>query len=540
MALGYIADQLFGALFDWFVGSAVDSVAAANLREKLQSEAERWARALPPHLQLSTAAPLLSSARDRSLKASGALTTKLQDQEAPTVEDWFACLRDRWNLVREELEDRNEELAAFLTLPPDEVEPHLRDLARRLATVCEEDTVLFQVTTLRLVRANQECLEQIKALVAHEERAAGATVEETFPQSSVRAVYVIGGVTGETDYNRHERLELQDLCLQLGRVICEGGAELIVCSPFEDSADAAAVLGYVRAGGSRVTFHLPTHDSVEQAFGELQNLLGEHRTSIAKWKWPGPDDEASGWGPAWALCQIQALDYADVVVAVGGRVDKTASMLLHLAEARRLPVLPLPHMGGAAGRSYERHDWGLLYPWLDPSVLTDRKRLGEVMTAARGLVAARVASLGRDAVGFTRFFVSRASKDATEFSAALVEAIKADGLVPVLGDDTVTGNRMPQASIDDAIVTADVVIVLWSRGYALSPWCNDELELALSRLEAGQSRVWIFRLDDCEVVPRRARSLPAIPADSPAALVDAFRLVRRQLAVALESATDRV
>ncbi len=58
----------------------------------------------------------------------------------------------------------------------------------------------------------------------------------------------------------------------------------------------------------------------------------------------------------------------------------------------------------------------------------------------------------------------------------------------------------------DALAACDTVVVLWSRNYALSPNCIDELEQALDQEEVGVSRVWAFNLDGSDVTPPRARN----------------------------------
>jgi nucleoside phosphorylase len=70
------------------------------------------------------------------------------------------------------------------------------------------------------------------------------------PRSSlVRAAYLIGGVTGETNYPEFEQSELSLLCTRLGEAIGQSGADLIVCSPFPDAADHhEAMCGPVRKG----------------------------------------------------------------------------------------------------------------------------------------------------------------------------------------------------------------------------------------------------------------------------------------------------
>lgn len=80
--------------------------------------------------------------------------------------------------------------------------------------------------------------------------------------------------------------------------------------------------------------------------------------------------------------------------------------------------------------------------------------------------------------------------------------------------------RTTQASIDDAIRSADVVAVLWSGNYARSPWCYDELVLAVDQEKSEAARVWLFNLDGSQVVPRAARRLLQIVTRTAASAMD--------------------
>jgi TIR domain len=63
--------------------------------------------------------------------------------------------------------------------------------------------------------------------------------------------------------------------------------------------------------------------------------------------------------------------------------------------------------------------------------------------------------------------------------------------------------------IEEHLARCDVFIVLWSRDYACSPWCYDELATALRRAEAGEMQLWLLRVDDIRIVPPKARELIA-------------------------------
>lgn len=101
-------------------------------------------------------------------------------------------------------------------------------------------------------------------------------------------------------------------------------------------------------------------------------------------------NEEDAWFQSWFLAQIQALEKADVVVALGGKVSQTASTLLHLAEARGLPIIPFAFLGGVAKRSYERRDWSRLNPGFDPSVLCDVDGVEHTIEIANRLMLDRM------------------------------------------------------------------------------------------------------------------------------------------------------
>jgi hypothetical protein len=63
---------------------------------------------------------------------------------------------------------------------------------------------------------------------------------------------------------------------------------------------------------------------------------------------------------AWLLCQLEALDRSHAVIAVGGRPDGAANMLLLVAEGKRKPVLSVPFLGGAAEQAFYRRRYELL------------------------------------------------------------------------------------------------------------------------------------------------------------------------------------
>jgi hypothetical protein len=65
--------------------------------------------------------------------------------------------------------------------------------------------------------------------------------------------------------------------------------------------------------------------------------------------------------------------------------------------------------------------------------------------------------------------------------------------------------------IDQYIYQSEVFIALWCKEYACSPWCFDELEIALKLQTEGRLTVWMLCLDETRVVPPKARPLISYP-----------------------------
>lgn len=247
-------------------------------------------------------------------------------------------------------------------------------------------------------------------------------------------------------------------------------------------------------------------------------MLGENiSTRIIFWRHPGPDD-SSAWSQAWLLCQLQALEQADVIVSIGGRVSNTANTILHLAEMRQKPLLPFAFLGGASRRAFERRDWAALYPGFNYSMLEDKTAISRAIEAINYLIVTRTRGSHKYKWPPRTVFISRAKAD-SEFGETLQRHLNAGGYRALLGDGQVSSSRMVEAAIEEAVLGSDLFVVLWSASYALSKFCYDELDLALRRHAVGDLQIWIFNLDGSDVIPRSARSFPQIVTRTPQSLV---------------------
>jgi hypothetical protein len=322
-------------------------------------------------------------------------------------------------------------------------------------------------------------------------------------------IFVIGGtVVNSTEPKYQEqKLLLNSVCRQLGRSIAKAGHSAIVCSPFENSADLEVMRGFAEIPQPRpaIEIHYPDSDEVRARLNEVIQELGI--TTVSRYPYPPPQtDEKESWRYAWLLCQLNAIEHSQVTVAIGGQSDGSANMLLLLAEGKQKPLLPIPFLGGAANQAFYRHRYELTDRLGQATdILQDPGRITEFVHLADNLVNG--GSVAPKVQGHRpRFFISYPRARPAE--ADYAETILRRRNMPVFRDETDfgAGHEIPN-KIQEAIYSADVFVAVWCREYACSPWCFDELELALERHAQKLLELWILCVDETRIVPRRARDL---------------------------------
>jgi hypothetical protein len=323
-------------------------------------------------------------------------------------------------------------------------------------------------------------------------------------------LFFLGGVPEGCDEGAAETLAAT--MGRLGAAVVGLGHDVVVCSPYEGSIDREIVRG---ASSSQrkpaIEIHFPDNEEIGRAVRDLGEKFSVELQCFRHA--PSTDTSQGGATYAWLLSQLFALDAAHVVVAAGGNLSGSANMLLHLAEARGKPVLALGHLGGAAARYLERQRYafrdalGELEPWLHrPEPMDD---VGEILERLADVGQTRAVRGDRGA----RFFLSYPRDRQAE--ADLAETIfRRRGLTLLRDDLTFDPSGELQGEITRAIRSSDVFVALWSSGYACSPWCHDEMELALQLRDAGKIDIWLLQLDDTRVVPRGARGIVAHPGRS--------------------------
>jgi hypothetical protein len=336
-------------------------------------------------------------------------------------------------------------------------------------------------------------------------------------------VFVLGGVTCPDDDPRfeEEKQQLSNACRRIGAELANRGHDILVCSPFEDSADVEVLSGVAKSGAgpnTRVEFHFVDAPLVREKIEGLVRNLG--LMNVSRVPYPPPrDDSREGRQFAWLLCQLHALEACHATVAIGGDPDGASNMLLLLAEGKRKPVVPFAFMGGAAGRAFVRRRYELEDRLGKRFVeLQDPSQCESVVEIAELLAASPVSAPGMHGSShLPMIFISYPRARPTEADYAEI-LLRRRGL-PVYRDesDFGAGHSIP-TEITEKIHSSEIFLAMWCKEYACSPWCYDEFELAPDRHEAGKLNLWIFLLDDTRIVPRRARDLNAFPTKTREAL----------------------
>ena len=322
-------------------------------------------------------------------------------------------------------------------------------------------------------------------------------------------VFVIGGAHPTMVGDAPSRLA--SVARRIGASVARSRHTLLICSPYEGSADVGALTGFAAEwGGSppanSAEIHYPDRDDIVDFVAGTIDRLGI-AGAVQKFRHPSIEGPGQSFEAthSWLLCQLAALDRCHGVIAMGGSTGGSANLLLNLCDARRVPVLPLPYFGGAAQASFGRRRYELL------------DRLGARLEAlnepgeadqATGLLEAVIegAPDGRARPRKERFFVSypRARPAEADFVEMTLRRRNQD----VFRDDhgLEAGGHLPSA-LRDQIHAATVFVAMWGQDYACSPWCHDELELALDRRQDDHLKILLIRIDDTRIVPPRARDL---------------------------------
>ena len=315
-------------------------------------------------------------------------------------------------------------------------------------------------------------------------------------------ILIIGS---EGDLGSNGAAILARFCGQLGKEVRASSHQILLCSEQKSSADYQVLKGMVGApgqmGGDRVIVHRPDDPTIRASWEDLEvDLQIQRQLNYLSHFGPtfrAPDGSVAseeGLRLAFLLCQMAALKESDVVIAVGGRTDGAAAVLLAIAREQRKPIIPFRFLGGEAERIYNQIEGDL------------RVRLGyeaEKLSHADEGSAAIMSLLDRiePAKGVSRdkaslrIFLSYAWRRGDY--ADLVEAIlRRRQNVFLFRDETeIRSGESITATIDlELEKQCNAFLALWGQEYVESPQCYDEMHLWQKR-DHNLERFCLLRFD---------------------------------------------
>lgn len=320
-------------------------------------------------------------------------------------------------------------------------------------------------------------------------------------------ILIIGS---EGDLGSNGAAILARFCEQLGKEVRASSHQILLCSEQKSSADYQVLKGMVGApgqlGGDRVIVHRPDDPTIRASWEALEvDLQLQHQLNYSSHLGPtfrAPDGSVAsieGLRLSFLLCQLAALKESDAVVAVGGRTDGAAAVLLAIAREQRKPILPFRFLGGEAERIYNQIE-GELRVRLD----YDAEKLSHADRGAASILNLlnRIESpkgVSRDKAS-PRIFLSYSWRRGDH--ADLVEAIlRRRQNVFLFRDETgIRSGESITAKINlELEKQCNVFLSLWSREYVESPQCFDEMHLWQKR-DHNLERFYLLRFDDTRPV----------------------------------------
>ncbi|MGL5256407.1 MAG: toll/interleukin-1 receptor domain-containing protein, partial [Proteocatella sp.] len=190
------------------------------------------------------------------------------------------------------------------------------------------------------------------------------------------------------------------------------------------------------------------------------------------------------------------------IIAIGGKENESADMLLQFGEQKRKNIFPFSFMGGAAMRSFYRKQYALKDRFGNKySLLQDEIHFCDILNELEESIKSTIDSKEK-----LRFFISYSRKH--PYEADYIETILRRLGLEVFRDesDFGAGDEIPD-QITEALYASNVFIAVYCADYACSPWCYDELELALDLHAKKKMKLWLLCVDETRVVSKRARKL---------------------------------
>lgn len=314
---------------------------------------------------------------------------------------------------------------------------------------------------------------------------------------------IIGGLF-ENIKSPNEIKNFQNYCEKIGNKLRECGHSLVLCSPFSDSADYWVFQGFVKNEYKTdciVDFYFINSENVKQELESLEKSAQSVRINKIL-SASLNDTQNNDVKYAWLLCQLQALEHSQGIIAIGGKQNGSANMLLQFGEQKRKIIYPFSFLGGAAIQSLYRKQYELMDRLGEKyALLQDENHFCDILNDIESSTKSGI-ELKED----LHFFISYSRKH--PYEADYIETILRRRGLQVFRDesDFGAGDEIPN-QITEKLYASNVFIAVYCADYACSPWCYDELELALDKNESKEMELWIFCVDDTRIVSKRARNL---------------------------------
>ena len=298
-------------------------------------------------------------------------------------------------------------------------------------------------------------------------------------------------------------------CREFGKCLAMKNIQLILCSPFEKSVDYEIVKGIREAKKQNLSIdiHYPKLKDVEEKWDILLKDL--HSTiKINKFGHQAPStDDKDAIKYSWLYCQIQGISDADFVLCIGGKVEGASNLLLRIAEAQGKEIIPLPKFGGVGEAFFDRKHYQVKDFWGTDNLAefnscNSPSRIANILVDfPKDKNYEEIKKIKESPT----FFISYSRSKPAE--ADYVEMILRRRNLTVVRDETdISASDDIPNSIKENIYKSDVFIAIWCKEYACSPWCYDELSIALKTHTVKEKALWIIKLDDTRMIHPKARS----------------------------------
>lgn len=292
--------------------------------------------------------------------------------------------------------------------------------------------------------------------------------------------------------------KFKNLCKNIASTLIEIDATLIICSLFGDSADYHVFKEFIKKS-RRVELHYFHNSKVQEQIREV--IKDDCEIKLIPYL-----DESSQLDirDAYLFCQINAIKQVDGIIAVGGKVDGSANLLLHIAELNNKLIIPFTQYKGAAENYYNRNKYKINDLLGSKSSVLYTKNVDKIIKSF--LEVREKQNINNKNIN--RIFLSYARDNPTW--ADYIEVVLRRRGVSLFRDESEfkAGSDIPKM-IQEEIFKADTFIAVWCKDYACSPWCIDEMELALERKD--NINIWIICVDETRIVPKGARNLLNYP-----------------------------